>query len=63
MYSCGVKFVTLNFPEIFVDRLDAYAKAHGMKRNAVLKQAFELLEDTPVAKLYSAQKKAVDDAY
>jgi hypothetical protein len=35
----------LNFPEIFVDRLKAYAQRHGMKVNAVVKQAFELLED------------------
>ena len=40
-----VKNVTLNFPEVFLERLRLYARKHGMKLNAVLKRAFELLED------------------
>lgn len=40
-----MKFLHLNFSEIFIERLRSYAARHGMKLNAVLKQGFELLED------------------
>ena len=39
--------VTLNFSPQFLDRLRKYADSHGMKLNAVVKKAFELLEDQP----------------
>jgi hypothetical protein len=45
VHSWPVKYLHLNFSEVFVDRLKAYARKHNMKVNAVLKQAFELLED------------------
>lgn len=37
--------ITLNFSERFLERLREYATRNGMKINAVLKKAFELLED------------------
>lgn len=56
--------VTLNFSPLFLERLRAYAKAHGMKVNAVLKRAFELLEDTPATRFAAPPRKApVDDSY
>ncbi len=42
--------ITLNFSEAFLDRLRKYAASHGMKINAVLKKAFELLEDQEYGK-------------
>jgi hypothetical protein len=45
-----MKYLHLNFSHIFVDRLRAYADRHGMKLNAVLKKAFELLEDSEAKK-------------
>ena len=40
------KRITLNFHEAFVARLNDFAVRHRMKKNAVLKMAFELLEDS-----------------
>lgn len=37
--------VTLNFSPILLGRMRDYAKRHDMKLNAVLKRAFEALED------------------
>ncbi len=37
--------ITLNFSEAFLERLKAYARRHDMKINAVVKKAFEYLED------------------
>ena len=39
--------ITLNFSQVFIDRLKAYAVENDMKINAVVKQAFKLLEDHP----------------
>lgn len=41
--------ITLNFSPVFLGRLRDYAKAKGMKVNAVLKKAFEYLEDHEAA--------------
>lgn len=46
----------LKFSPIFVGRLRRYAEAHGMKLNAVVKRAFEALEDHEGA-LASVQPK------
>jgi len=39
------KYLNLNFSEHFIGRLRLYAQKHDMKLNAVVKKAFELLED------------------
>jgi hypothetical protein len=52
--------LNLNFSEVFVERLRRYASLNGMKINAVLKQAFEMLEDHPELVV---RKKSLDDAW
>ena len=39
--------IHLKFSPVFVGRLRKYAKDHDMKLNAVVKRAFEVLEDHP----------------
>ncbi len=39
--------ITLNFSPILLDRMRKYAADNDLKLNAMLKQAFELLEDHP----------------
>ena len=39
--------ITLNFSPILLERMKEYARNNGLKMNAMLKEAFELLEDHP----------------
>lgn len=59
--------ITLNFSEIFLDRLRSYADRHNQKLNAVLKEAFELLEDKETQERLRAEARnrliGEDDPY
>lgn len=39
--------ITLNFNPILLERMKDYARDNGLKMNAMLKEAFQLLEDHP----------------
>jgi hypothetical protein len=55
------KRLMLNFSPVFIDRVKKYASGHGMKINAVLKKAFEHLEDHEAALESVAPRKAPRD--
>ena len=50
----------LKLHPVLADRMRKYAESHGMKLSAVVKKAFELLEDQSVVKA-SLRKGADDD--
>jgi hypothetical protein len=39
--------ITLNFHPVLLERMKEYARENGLKMNAMLKEAFQLLEDHP----------------
>jgi len=51
----------LKFSPIFVARLRGYAERHGMKLNAVVKKAFEHLEDHEESMKAIRPRSAADD--